>query len=560
MTDRTEPAWTEGIVGDVWDLLLTLCHPQAVGHIQLTCKLWKQECRLRLTHLELRLQPRNELQALAATALPSIKRLQFNYNRKHAWECNMQAPQMHILRKLSLLTSLTIEGDLELRPDEQRALKDLSGLQVLSLPARDSLAYHMRDVRLPGLLTSLSIDGLMLDTDCRNWDAIPDTLHSIHLADIHIASRSHLTWLEQLSSIQVVSMQCGFFHCDNEDLYSWLECLICAPNLTSVNLQIKYGENTVSVLRALSRLTSLSTLNLNKVQDPHDLQLGCCPGDWLMSLTSVTDLSLWNLPASVCADAVRMTWLSALSVFTQGHQFANASTLASFSCFIRLTSLSLKSPALGNVQLTFLHSLADLADCVLDAHQYDVHALEHHFGDLRHGFQAMVGLSALTFFPLSASFPLGPDPKLSALALNTNLQCLEYFSLHVVSEYFIKTVADSTRLTHLNLSGYKFPITLLGLSSLRWMKGLLLSSEEVSHTNIDFLCSLRYLALLTLQKIAFRDTVFAQSEKMDKLTTLTLSDCPLVTDNIFPFIAKMVSLRRVVIADCSKVRFCKFVT
>ncbi len=112
----------------------------------------------------------------------------------------MQASQMHILRDSSLLTSLTIEGNLELRPDEQRAFKDLSGLQVRSPPARDSLAYHMRDVRLPGSLTSLSIDWLMLDTDCWNWEAIPDTLHSIHLADIHIASRSHLTWLQQLPS------------------------------------------------------------------------------------------------------------------------------------------------------------------------------------------------------------------------------------------------------------------------------------------------------------------------------------------------------------------------
>ena len=50
---------------------------------------------------------------------------------------------------------------------------------------------------------------------------------------------------------------------------------------------------------------------------------------------------------------------------------------------------------------------------------------------------------------------------------------------------------------------------------------LLLSSEEVSHTKIDFLCSLCYLALLTLQKIAFRDTVFSWSEKLDKVTTLT---------------------------------------
>ena len=49
MTDTAEPAWTEGTVGDIWDQMLTLCHPQAVGHIQLTCKLWKQECRLRLS-------------------------------------------------------------------------------------------------------------------------------------------------------------------------------------------------------------------------------------------------------------------------------------------------------------------------------------------------------------------------------------------------------------------------------------------------------------------------------------------------------------------------------
>ena len=28
MTDTSEPAWTEGIVGDIWDQMLTLCHPQ----------------------------------------------------------------------------------------------------------------------------------------------------------------------------------------------------------------------------------------------------------------------------------------------------------------------------------------------------------------------------------------------------------------------------------------------------------------------------------------------------------------------------------------------------
>ena len=167
---------------------------------------------------------------------------------------------------------------------------------------------------------------------------------------------------------------------------------------------------------------------------------------------------------------------------------------------------------LGNVQVTFLHSLADLAVCILDASWQELHTFEHHSKDLRYGYQAMVGLSALTSLSLSASFPLGPDPKLNALALNTNLQSLEYDSLHLVSSYFIRTVADLTRLTYLCLSGSQFPITLLGSSSLRWMKELRLFSEEVSHTNMGVLCSLHYLALLTLQKIAFRDTVFSHSE------------------------------------------------
>jgi len=71
------------------------------------------------------------------------------------------------------------------------------------------------------------------------------------------------------------------------------------------------------------------------------------------------------------------------------------------------------------------------------------------------------------------------------------------------------------------------------------MKQLVLSSREVSHTNMGFVCSLRYLAMLKLQKIAFRDTVFSLSEKLDQLTTLALSNCPGVTDNVFPFIARM---------------------
>ncbi len=61
MSAAAGSVWTEGIVGDTWDQMLTLCQPQAVGHIQLTCKLWKQQCRLRLTQLELPLQPVTDL-------------------------------------------------------------------------------------------------------------------------------------------------------------------------------------------------------------------------------------------------------------------------------------------------------------------------------------------------------------------------------------------------------------------------------------------------------------------------------------------------------------------
>jgi len=92
------------------------------------------------------------------------------------------------------------------------------------------------------------------------------------------------------------------------------------------------------------------------------------------------------------------------------------------------------------------------------------------------------------------------------------------------------------------------------------MKELVLFSREVSHTNMGFVCSLRYLALLKLQKIAFRDTVFSQSEKLDKLTSLTLSKCPHVTINIFSFIARMVGLREVVIKGCSNVNLSEHVT
>ncbi len=246
--------------------------------------------------------------------------------------------------------------------------------------------------------------------------------------------------------------------------------------------------------------------------------------------------------------------------FCSGPSDCNRQHLICPCSLTRLTSLTLEGPASGNVQVTFLHSLADLAVCVLDASWHDLRRFEYHLKDLRHGYQAMVGLNALTSLSLSASFPLGPDPKLNALALNTNLQCLEYYSLHLVSSYFITTVADLNRLTHLTLSGSQFPITLLGLSSLRWMKELVLFSREVSHTNMGFVCSLRYLALLKLQKIAFRDTVFSQSEKLDKLTSLTLSKCPHVTINIFSFIARMVGLREVVIKGCSNVNLSEHVT
>ncbi len=485
--------------------MLTLCEPQALGHIQVTCKSWKQQCRLRLTQLELPPQPTAELQTLAA-ALPSIKRIRFKYKYKQVLEFDMHAPQMRILKDFSLLTSLAIEGQVYLRAEALDSLEDspdLSGLQVLSLPAADSLPQEITKSRLPESLTALSITGMKLDPGCWNWPP-------------------------RLSAIQTVSVQCCFLYHNKLD-YRCLYCMICAPNIRSVNLSIDYSQNSVNVLRALSKLILVYSHPDQKTGQSADPQLGCCPGDWLLTLTSVSCLDLFALPALVCIAAVNMTWLSALSMSAQGHQFGTASTMSSLAQLTRLTSLILQGPALGNVQVTFLHYLADLAVCDLDASWQGLRTCEHHFKELRHGYQAMFGLSALTPLSLSASYPLGPDPKLSAIALNTNLQSVECLSLHLVSNHFIKTVANLTCLTSLRLSGSQLPITLLGLSCLRWLKELVLFSREVSHTNMGFVCSLRYLALLKLQKIAFRDTVFAQSEKLDKLTSLMLSNCPLVT-------------------------------
>ncbi len=553
-----EMAWTEGIVGDIWDQMLTLYEPQVVGHIQLTCKYWMQQCRLRLTQLELPPQPTAELQALAA-ALPSIKQLRLTCRYNYTPASYMQAPPVHILRRFPLLTSLTVEVDYELEPDALEVVKDLSRLQVLSLPAGHSLAQQVTDKQLPDSLTSLSINGLIRDSHSWTLQDIPDTLHSVHLGEITLTSDSQLTWLQQLSSIQHVSMRCHFFGWGDEELYPCLDRLICALNLRNIDLQVEYSQNGVNVLRALSKLTSLSILTLGSGRDNRDPQLSS-PCDWLLSLTSVSSIEIFNLSPSVCIAAVSMTWLSALSLYFQGHQLSTASTLASLAQLTRLTSLNLQGPALCNAQLTFLHSLADLAVLELDASWHDLHTYENRLKDLRHGYQAMFGMNALTSLSLSANCPLGPDPKLNALALNTSLQFVKHGSSHLISSYFIKTVADLTRLTNLSLSGSQFPITLLGLSSLRWMKELVLNSEEVSHTNMGFVCSLRYLALLHLQNIAFRDTVFCQSEKLDKLTSLTLFDCPLVAVNMFPFIARMISLREVAIVGCFNVRFPKHVT
>jgi len=257
MSDKAGSAWTEGIVGDVWDQMLTLCHPQAVGHVQLTCKYWKQQCRLRLTQLELPPQPIAELQALAA-ALPSIKQLHFKYRYYHTYT---QAPPMNIHRRFLPLTSLTIDEGLVLQADEP--LKYLSGLQVLGLPAGDSLAQQVTDKQLPESLTSLSIHGLILHVDNWTLQDVPDKLHSVHLGELFLTSDTQLTWLQQLSSIQHVPMQCHFDGWEYEDMYPCLDCLIWAPNLRNVDLQIEYNENSANVLRAMSKLTALSMLTLS---------------------------------------------------------------------------------------------------------------------------------------------------------------------------------------------------------------------------------------------------------------------------------------------------------
>ena len=182
------------------------------------------------------------------------------------------------MREFSLLTSLTVEGDLELRPDEHKVLEDFSGLQVLSLPAGPSLAWQMTNKRLPGSLTSLSLNGLVSEADLWNWQDVPDTLHRVHLGQITITSGSHLTWLQQLSSIQILSMQFSVLRWQNMNLHRCLDCLVCAPNLRNIDLQIEYSENGLNVLRALSKLTSLSSLTLSKAWDSRDRQLGC-PSD-----------------------------------------------------------------------------------------------------------------------------------------------------------------------------------------------------------------------------------------------------------------------------------------
>ncbi len=396
-----EMAWTEGIVRDIWDQMLTLCEPQAVGHIQLTCKYWKQQCRLRLTQLELPPQPTAELQALAA-ALPSIKQLRLTCRYKYAPASYMQAPPVHILRRFSLLTSLTIEGDNELQPDALKVVKDLSRLQVLSLPAGHSLAQQVTDKQLPEALTSLSINGLIRDSHSWTLQDLPDTLHNVQLGEITLTSDSQLSWLQQLSSIQHVSMRCHFFGWGDEDLYPCLDCLICAPNLRNTDLQVEYSKSDVNVLRALSKLTSLSHLTLGGGRDNCDPQLSS-PRDWLLSLTSVSSIEIFNLSPSVCIAAVSMTWLSAMSPFFEGHQLSTANTLASLAQLTRLTSLKLQGPALGNAQLTFLHSLADLAVCVLDASWHDLHTYGNRLKDLRHGYQAMSDI-----FVIASKFPIRP--------------------------------------------------------------------------------------------------------------------------------------------------------
>ena len=216
-----------------------------------------------LTQLELPPQPITELQALAA--LPSIKQLRFKYRYNPYAEFYMQAPQMHTLRELLLLTSLTIEGDVQLRPGALKVLEDLPGLQVLSLPAGYSLPQQVTDTRLPESLTALSITGIRLDADSWNW-------------------------LQQLSAIQTVFLHCCLLHWELLD-YRCLECLICTSNLRSVELSIDYSQNTVNVLRALSKLISLSALNLSAGWVSGVPQLGC-PGKWLSSLKSVSSLHL----------------------------------------------------------------------------------------------------------------------------------------------------------------------------------------------------------------------------------------------------------------------------
>ena len=449
--------------------------------------------------------------------------------------CWMQTEQIRALTSFTSLEILHIQSVSGLRPQDIQHLESLPALRSLSIDV------HLDQEEINALANSTHITALWPSPQRRSCVPLGHTgaLQSLQISLMSLSEYDGLT-----RDLAIVStLQALYLHIDVRGCHQRLAAaLLALTNLCDVELQAVYCEETADLLLKVCDMPSISRISLHTSHKVETIQT-FHPEDWMYRLTSVVTLELSLLNACDVAHVTCMSWLSCLNLSRL--RSAPSDNFAFISCLVRLTCLKLLSEYLDHCPCTFLHTLANLASCSLQAmSRYEgIYGVET---VMQHGSAALNCLTELTHLQLHADFPRVVD----TLPLSMSLCSLTFTGPGQVPPSCIAIIANLTCLTSLKLSAELFPLHLSQISSLRWMKELSLIGSQMSWANIGFLFDLQYLVSLRLTHFLCEDAVFARAPRLDKLTTLILRQCPRVTAAIFGHLTGLASLRELRVVRC----------
>ena len=344
------------------------------------------------------------------------------------------------------------------------------------------------------------------------------------------------------------------------------EVLLSVVHVRRLELSLPYCQCIDTVLSCVTQASALHALQLSPMDPKFRESLSSVEllKD-LILLTQITTLSLEDLEEIPVAAIAGMTWLSHLclkNIAMLGQQSSpelDEDGLSFIGCLQHLSHLELSCESLLHSSCAFLHQLSQLTACYLSACSLSPN-VQWRFAYARSATDAcaaLVGIPSLVKLKLFAYFPELLAQDLSSWPVNSQLCHLEYKSYGFMPASFANFVGALTLLTNLSLTAGSFAPYMSALSALKILKSLTMHHmtgprSKPSVANLAFLVELQSLASLKLHSFLFKDTAFAQSSRLVRLTALELLSCPWITDGILLQLKGLISLRELQIYDCSK--------